>query len=114
LVRIESMKVEVQVMAPAAGIVREVLAPVNGQVDAGAPLLRLEPLVEETDSPAPPSSEPLSFAGQPQPDGKDPEARYLGALEQLRQLMLGFDVTASEAGTLAARWRELSAAAAGE
>src|SRR6185295_3182266 len=34
LVRIESMKVEVQVMAPAAGIVRELLAPVNGQVDA--------------------------------------------------------------------------------
>src|SRR5438067_2318126 len=38
LVRIESMKVQVEVTAPAAGTVREILVAVNGQVDAGAPL----------------------------------------------------------------------------
>ena len=114
LVRIESMKVEVQVMAPAAGIVREVLAPVNGQVDAGAPLLRLEPLAEESEFQAQPAPEPLLLGGQSPPDAKDPQERYLGALAQLRQLLLGFDVTAPEARKLAARWRELASAVAGD
>jgi acetyl/propionyl-CoA carboxylase alpha subunit/acetyl-CoA carboxylase carboxyltransferase component len=94
LVRIESMKVEVQVMAEAAGIVREILVPVNGQVDAGAPLLRIEPLTEEPERPA----EPLSLGASP------PDA----AIARLRQLVLGFDVTRAEACKLAA---ELPAAA---
>ena len=40
---LESMKMETAVRAPVAGRVREVLAVVNSQVDAGAPLLRVEP-----------------------------------------------------------------------
>ena len=39
---LESMKMETPVRAPYAGRVRELLAAVNAQVDAGAPLLRLD------------------------------------------------------------------------
>jgi acetyl/propionyl-CoA carboxylase alpha subunit/acetyl-CoA carboxylase carboxyltransferase component len=113
LVRIESMKVEVQVTAPFAGIVREVLAPVNGQVDAGAPLLRVEPLTEEAEFQAQPAPEPLSLGNQSPPPATDPEGRYLGALAQLRQLLLGFDVTPTEARKLAAGWQELASAVSG-
>jgi acetyl/propionyl-CoA carboxylase alpha subunit/acetyl-CoA carboxylase carboxyltransferase component len=108
--RIESMKVEVEVRAPTAGIVREVLAAVNGQVYAGGPLVRLEPLAQEPPGPSADEPEPLSLgAGSPPATG--PRARYLGALTQLRQLLLGFDVASAEARKLAGGWRELSAAA---
>jgi acetyl/propionyl-CoA carboxylase alpha subunit/acetyl-CoA carboxylase carboxyltransferase component len=113
LVRIESMKVEVQVTAPSAGIVREVLAPVNGQVDAGAPLLRLEPLDKEQ-LPAVEHEEPLLLAREPPPEARSLREKYLAALAQLRQLLLGFDATRPEARKLAAGWRELSAAVADE
>ena len=39
---LESMKLQTAVRAPRSGRVREVLARVNSQVDAGAPLLRLD------------------------------------------------------------------------
>ena len=42
LVVLESMKMETVLRAPRSGRVREVLAAVNSQVDAGAPLLRID------------------------------------------------------------------------
>ena len=47
LVVLETMKMETAVRAPYAGQVREVLATVNSQVDAGAPLLRVDQVSEE-------------------------------------------------------------------
>src|SRR5450756_1911109 len=44
---LESMKLQTEVQAPRSGRVREVLARVNSQVDAGAPLLRLDRPVGE-------------------------------------------------------------------
>ena len=41
---LESMKMETHIKAPYAGRVREVLATVNGQVEAGGPLLRIDKL----------------------------------------------------------------------
>jgi acetyl/propionyl-CoA carboxylase alpha subunit/acetyl-CoA carboxylase carboxyltransferase component len=110
LVRIESMKVEVEVVAPHAGVVREVLAPVNGQVHAGAPLLRLEPAGESPGSPLRHGPDPLSFGQEPVTEPGGPRDRYLGALTRLRQLLLGFDVTAAEARNLADEWRSLASA----
>jgi biotin carboxyl carrier protein len=46
---LESMKMETAVRAPQAGTVREVFAVVNSQVDAGAPLLRLDQVEEGTE-----------------------------------------------------------------
>ena len=114
LVRVESMKVEVQLTAPSAGIVREVLAPVNGQVDAGAPLLRLEPLAEEQAIAVQQETSPLVLALQAPVEARRPRKKYLAALAQLRQLLLGFDATRPEARKLAAGWREISAAVAEE
>ncbi|MFL5442167.1 MAG: carboxyl transferase domain-containing protein [Myxococcales bacterium] len=110
LVRIESMKVQAEVTAPFAGTVREILAAVNGQVDAGAPLLRIESLAGEkrTSSPQAPV---LSLGGSPEAPSVDPRARYRAALGQLRQLLLGFDITSAEAGRLAESFRELVGAA---
>jgi len=109
LVRIESMKVQVEVTAPAAGTVREILVAVNGQVDAGAPLLRLDPPAQPQGSE--PRDSPLSLGGERDPAGAEPRAGYLAALARFQQLLLGFDVTPAEARGLAVRWRELSAAA---
>ena len=44
---LESMKLQTAVRAPRSGRVREVLARVNSQVDAGAPLVRLDRPVGE-------------------------------------------------------------------
>src|SRR5664280_2002103 len=52
---LESMKLQTAVRAPRSGRVREVLARVNSQVDAGAPLVRLDRHVAElavSDAPA--------------------------------------------------------------
>jgi len=120
--RIESMKVEVEVRAPMAGVVREVQAAVNGQVDAGGPLVRLEPLEPLGQEPMPiavseqaappiagPQREPLSL-GPPSPEPSGARERYLRALGQLRQLLLGFDVTPGDARKLASGWRDAWAA----
>ncbi len=108
--RIESMKVEVEVKSPSEGVVRELLAVVNGQVDAGAPLLRLDPvggeLRPETE---PATAEPLALG----PDSAlptEPRERYLAALSELTQLLLGFDVGKPEAKKLASGWQATAGA----
>ncbi|HZZ83382.1 MAG TPA: carboxyl transferase domain-containing protein [Anaeromyxobacteraceae bacterium] len=105
--RIESMKVEVAVVAPVAGVVREVVAVVNGQVDAGAPLLRLDPLGEE----APAAADLVTLAAGPGPLQANPRERWLAVLEELQRLLLGFDLEKGETRRLAAGFRELAAAA---
>ncbi len=104
--RIESMKVEVVVTAPSAGIVREVVAVANTQVDAGSPLVRIEPLGDEVSHT---NIEPLSLGTQPKAEGAGPREKYLGALEELERLLLGFDVAPAESKRLSRSWRELSA-----
>ncbi len=106
--RIESMKVEMVVTAPAAGIVSEVLTVANAQVDAGAPLVRIDPPGERLAEDAPPSPE---AAAGPVPE-PPPKARYLVALDELRRLALGFDLSPTESKRLASRWRDTAAAVA--
>ncbi|MCK2212637.1 ATP-grasp domain-containing protein [Actinomadura sp. ATCC 31491] len=85
---LESMKMETVLRAPFRARVRELAVSVGSQVGTGAPLLRLEPLGEEgpreeagpveVDLPAEPAD--LSAAG-----------RVERALQDLRNLLLGFD-----------------------
>ncbi len=105
--RIESMKVEMIVTAPAAGTVREVLVVANAQVDAGAPLLRLDASGEGA---AVPAEEPLALGTGAVPEPATAEARYLTCIDELRRLVLGFDVAPSDAKRLAVGWREAAAA----
>jgi acetyl-CoA carboxylase carboxyltransferase component/biotin carboxylase/biotin carboxyl carrier protein len=100
--RVESMKVELVVQAPEDGIVRELLTNPNAQVDAGAPLLRLEPAGEAPLEAGP----PLAF----DPPARAPAAAdYLGGLAELRGVLLGFDVAPAEARRLAAALAERAA-----
>ena len=102
--RIESMKVEVVVGAPSDGIVREVLAIANSQVEAGAPLVRIDP-PGEGPGPAPVSS--IWLGGAPEREPEDEAGRYRAALDDLRRLVLGFDVAPAEASAAGAALRDL-------
>ena len=99
---LESMKLQTSVRAPRSGRVREVLARVNSQVDAGAPLLRLDPPVGEvavSDAPAVSFTAPAS--------GSDAQGRALEHLQALRAMITGYDVSAKRAHTLVAQYGEL-------
>ena len=87
---LESMKMETAVRAPQGGVVREVLAVVNAQVDAGAPLVRLDQSegdTEDSDSP------PVSFEGVIDSEADDAQNRAVLLLEDLNALLTGYDVT---------------------
>jgi acetyl/propionyl-CoA carboxylase alpha subunit/acetyl-CoA carboxylase carboxyltransferase component len=106
LATLEAMKMEMAVAAPFAGRVREVLAMPNAQVAAGAPLVRLEP----RGGPRAEAAEPLGLVVDPEPGLLPPAARWARAGEDLRRLLLGFDVDATCAERLAAEWGALAAA----
>lgn len=95
---LESMKMETVLRAPFSARLKECLVTVGAQVETGAALLRLEPLgdddaVEDTaagavlDLPAAPADVTPGERGAQQRD-------------ELRSLMLGFDVDPGESGTL--------------
>ena len=95
---LEAMKMETEIVATHAGVVREVLVAGNVHVEAGAPLVRVEPHAEE-DAEAPDTPE-IDFGALVA--SHDPGAR-LGArehLDALRSLIMGFDVSVEEARRL--------------
>jgi len=99
---LESMKLQTSVRAPRSGRVREVLARVNSQVDAGAPLLRLDRPAGEiavSDAPAVSFTAPISAS-----DGRTQAHEHLGAL---RAMITGYDVSATRARTLVADYATL-------
>ncbi|MDQ5841050.1 MAG: biotin/lipoyl-binding protein, partial [Chloroflexota bacterium] len=103
---LESMKLQTAVEAPRRGRVREVLARVNSQVDAGAPLLRLDPPVEEdaaSDAPV------VSFKVPTPGDASEtpPGVRARAHLDALRAMITGYDVGPKRAGTLVAAYGKL-------
>jgi acetyl/propionyl-CoA carboxylase alpha subunit/acetyl-CoA carboxylase carboxyltransferase component len=99
---LESMKLQTTVQAPRSGRVREVLALVNSQVDAGAPLVRLDrPIGEATVSDAP----TVSFTAPV--SASDPRTRARERLDALRAMITGYDVSAKRAHTLVVEYGEL-------
>ncbi len=103
---LESMKMETPVLAPYAGNVREVLVSVNSQVDAGAPLLRLDRPAGEvvvTDAPTVGFQKPASY------DTADPSARARSHLDALRAMITGYDVSAKRAHAVVAEYGALRA-----
>jgi acetyl/propionyl-CoA carboxylase alpha subunit/acetyl-CoA carboxylase carboxyltransferase component len=97
---LESMKMETMVTAPFDGVVAEVLVAGNVQVDAGAPLLRMEARIEGAASE---SGRPRIVFDIPATasDG-DPRRRASEILGAIRSLLLGYDVSAAEARRLVA------------
>ena len=99
IVVLESMKMETAVRAPVAGRVREVLAVVNAQVDAGAALMRLEPAGDEGET---------VVGGRVALPGGDatPAGAVRGTaremLAAMQSLVTGYDVTAEHGRQLVA------------
>jgi acetyl/propionyl-CoA carboxylase alpha subunit/acetyl-CoA carboxylase carboxyltransferase component len=95
---LESMKMESVLAAPFTGRVREVLTTGNVQLDAGAPIVRLEPIGddEEAATGERASLEALAVAAV---DGGG-EARASEAIDTLRRLVLGYDVPSLEVPVL--------------
>ncbi|MFC9898148.1 carboxyl transferase domain-containing protein [Nocardia sp. NPDC127579] len=88
---LESMKMETVLRAPFKARLKECVVSVGTQVETGAPLLRLEPIVddaEEAEEAAPETVE-LDLPDRPE---VLPHERTTRGQEDLRSLLLGFDV----------------------
>ncbi|GAA4471358.1 biotin carboxylase N-terminal domain-containing protein [Rhodococcus olei] len=103
LVVLEAMKMETAIRAPYSGTVREVLAIVNAQVDAGAALLRVDQVAEETVTEAAPRVE---FAA-PVAHDRDDLTEALARLDALTATITGFDVDDTRAAALLAEYETL-------
>jgi acetyl/propionyl-CoA carboxylase alpha subunit/acetyl-CoA carboxylase carboxyltransferase component len=100
---IEAMKMEMQVVAPFSGKVREVLATPNVQVNSGAPLIVLDPVGNGNGCTATERVAFDSLLAGAQPS-ESPAAQCLHSLQELRQLTLGFDVDPAHISRLLAAW----------
>jgi len=95
---LEAMKMEMQIVATHAGRVREVLVAGNVHVDAGAPLLRVEPRpAEDAKAPGTPRID-FDALATPEEPGADPGAGE--HLDALRSLIMGFDASVDQARRL--------------
>ncbi|PYQ45228.1 MAG: carbamoyl-phosphate synthase subunit L [Acidobacteria bacterium] len=104
LLVLEAMKMEMQVLAPFSGKVRQVMTMRNVQVDAGAPLVQIDPSAEDRSTC---KTERIVFPARSaveKQQGAASETRR--TFEQLRQLMLGFDVDPKETGRLLSEWNK--------
>jgi acetyl/propionyl-CoA carboxylase alpha subunit/acetyl-CoA carboxylase carboxyltransferase component len=96
---LESMKMESVLAAPFTGRVREVFASGNVQLDAGAPILRLEPVPDEEDTTVATEQVGLEALAAARPP-EDADSRAHGAVDMLRRLVLGYDVPATDVPAL--------------
>ncbi|MGW4527690.1 ATP-binding protein [Amycolatopsis sp. NPDC004378] len=93
---LESMKMETVLRAPFRARVRECPVSVGSQVETGAPLMRLEPLQDDTEDEAATEAETVEIELPAEPAGVSAEARVERGLQDLRSLLLGFDVDPAE------------------
>ena len=96
LVIVEAMKMEVAITAPVAGRVHTLHVSDNTQVQAGAPLLRLEP-IGDGEAVVASGGARLGFDSVITPTIDDPRDRCLEDLKTLRSFLAGFDLTTADA-----------------
>jgi acetyl/propionyl-CoA carboxylase alpha subunit/acetyl-CoA carboxylase carboxyltransferase component len=96
---LESMKMETVLRAPYAARVRELMVSTGGQVETGTPAVRLEPIgPDELDpSAAPAVAAPLQLLDLPTLPEATSTARAARSLDDLRSLLLGFDLAPGDA-----------------
>jgi acetyl/propionyl-CoA carboxylase alpha subunit/acetyl-CoA carboxylase carboxyltransferase component len=102
---LEAMKMEMQVVAPFSGKVRQVMIIPNVQVDTGAPLLQIDPVAgDETVA----TSDVVVFGTSRSPGGNEEgmQSTCRQSLDELRQLMLGFDVDPKHTARLLGEWSQ--------
>jgi acetyl/propionyl-CoA carboxylase alpha subunit/acetyl-CoA carboxylase carboxyltransferase component len=100
---LEAMKTELRVVAPCAGRVREIVTSTHSQVGSGETLVVLETLEQEAGHPA--GERVLLDEGAEATPGGDARTRARHALDELRCLMLGFDVDPAASQRLLDEWR---------
>lgn len=108
---LEAMKMEMAVVAPFSGRVRQVMTIPHVQVDAGVPLLQIEAIADEQTSA---TTERVVFGESPTANepGKENQSRWRQDLEELRHLMLGFDADPTQTARLFAQWSQFKEAPA--
>ncbi|WP_433124790.1 carboxyl transferase domain-containing protein [Micromonospora sp. CA-240977] len=89
---LEAMKMETVLRAPFKARLKECAVSVGSQVEAGAPLLRLEPLADEAEATADPTSEAVELDLPTAAEEIPAAERSRRGQEDLRGLLLGFDV----------------------
>ena len=104
---LEAMKMEMEVVAPFSGKVSQILTIPNVQVDAGTPLLQIEPAEGEHGSHI---AQRIAFSPLVAPETLEPAADSFASLDSLRQLMLGFDVDPAQTVSLLSHWSGTCAA----
>ncbi|MGW6333422.1 ATP-binding protein [Nocardia rhamnosiphila] len=89
---LESMKMETVLRAPFRARLKECNVSVGTQVETGAPLLRLEPLAEEGDEAEADAATATVELDLPAESAPQPHQRMVRGQQDLRSLLLGFDV----------------------
>ncbi len=102
---LEAMKMETQVVAPFSGRVRQVMTMPNVQVDTGAPLVQIE-ATEGEETIAPQKRVTFGASQTSHENGEAPLSRCRENLEELRQLMLGFDLDPTSSARQLAAWSQ--------
>jgi len=101
---LEAMKMEMTIVATHAGRVREVFVAGSEHVEAGEPLVSVEPGGgEDGDAPA---AARIDFGALERPSEPGPRLRAREHLAALRSLIMGFDVSSDEARRLVAGFEE--------
>ncbi|GAA2061684.1 biotin carboxylase N-terminal domain-containing protein [Catenulispora yoronensis] len=98
VVVLESMKMETVLRAPFKARLKELAVTVGSQVETGAALLRLEPVAQDGDEAAAPAAEAAELDLPATPSRVPARARVKRGLEDLRSLLLGFDVDPHDEG----------------
>ncbi|MEO6821421.1 MAG: biotin carboxylase N-terminal domain-containing protein, partial [Candidatus Nanopelagicales bacterium] len=112
---LESMKMETVLHAPFPAHVRELMVSAGSQVETGAPLLRLEPLADADTEAEPDTDQGVATLDFPQPNGNgSPAVRAARALDDLRSLLLGFDVDPRDEGRTMSEYLQARGALAAE
>ncbi|GAB3136486.1 biotin carboxylase N-terminal domain-containing protein [Micromonospora sonneratiae] len=90
---VEAMKMETVLRAPFKARLKECAVSVGSQVEAGAPLLRLEPIADESaEAEDGPEAADIELDLPAAPVAIPAQARTTRGQEDLRSLLLGFDV----------------------
>ncbi|MFI6291077.1 biotin carboxylase N-terminal domain-containing protein [Nonomuraea sp. NPDC050790] len=92
LLVLESMKMETVLRAPFRARVRECPVAVGSQVETAAPLMRLEPLSDQDGAQAQDAAADVEIDLPDEPAPASPAERVERGLQDLRSLLLGFDV----------------------
>ena len=106
LALLEAMKMEMPVLAPFAGTVRELMVLNNAQVGPGAPLIRVEPAEDACTVRRQPLD--ISFSRQTSPAPADTAATMGQVLTELRNLVLGSDFHPDDARRFITEYSGLS------